>query len=75
MNTSFVERLKLTIEQCFSKRNARSTSGPAKFTPERMDHLEWWHRQRSWRAMIILSDFIESLEEKLTNPIHRKGKP
>jgi len=67
INTSFVERLNLSIRQCVSKLTRR-TWGPAKFTPERMEHLEWW---RSY------SHFVrphERLEEKLSQPIKQKGK-
>ena len=41
INTTFVERVNLTIRQCVSKLTRR-TWGPAKFTPELMEHLEWW---------------------------------
>jgi transposase InsO family protein len=67
INTSYVERLNLTIRQCVSKLT-RCTWGPAKFTPALMEHLEWW------RAYYHFVRPYESLEEELTNPIRRKGK-
>jgi IS1 family transposase len=41
INTSFIERLNLTIRQCVSKLTRR-TWGPAHFTPELLEHLELW---------------------------------
>jgi IS1 family transposase len=41
INTSFVERLNLSIRQCVSKLTRR-TWGPAHFTPELLEHLDWW---------------------------------
>jgi IS1 family transposase/transposase-like protein len=67
INTAFVERINLTIRQCISKLTRR-TWGPAKFTPELMEHLEWW------RAYYHFVRYHESLEEELVQPIQRKGK-
>jgi hypothetical protein len=67
INTAFVERVNLTIRQCVSTLTRR-TWGPAKFTPELMEHLEWW------RAYYHVVRYHESLEEELTQPIQRKGK-
>jgi hypothetical protein len=41
INTSFVERVNLTIRQSISKLTRR-TWGPARYTKEPMDHLGWW---------------------------------
>jgi len=50
INTSFVERINslappdragVTIRQSVSKLT-RQTWGPAHFTPELLEHLEWW---------------------------------
>ncbi len=67
INTSFVERVNLTIRQCVSKLTRR-TWGPAKYTPELMEHLEWW---RSYYHFVRPH---ESLEEVLAEPIQRRGK-
>ena len=67
INTAFVERVNLTIRQCVSKLTRR-TWGPAKFTPELMEHLEWW------RAYYHFVRYHESLEEALIQPVKRKGK-
>jgi len=67
INTAFVERLNLTIRQCVSKLT-RCTWGPAKYTPELMEHLEWW------RAYYHFVRYHESLEELLSQPVKRKGK-
>ena len=67
INTAFVERMNLTIRQCVSKLTRR-TWGPAKFTPELMEHLEWW---RSYYHFVRPH---ESLEEELAKPVQRKGK-
>jgi IS1 family transposase len=66
INTSFVERINLTIRRCVSKL-ARRTWGPAQFTPELAEHLYWW---------LAYYHFVrehESLREKLETPIQRKG--
>ena len=53
INTSFVERINLPIRQCVSKLTRR-TWGSAHFTPELLEHLEWWrayhHFVRSMKA-------------------------
>jgi transposase InsO family protein len=67
INTSFVEILNLTIRQSISKLTPR-TWGPAKFTPELMEHLEWW------KAYYHFVRYHESLEEALIQPVKRKGK-
>ena len=41
INTSFVERINLTIRRCVSKL-ARRTWGTAQFTSELTEHLYWW---------------------------------
>jgi IS1 family transposase len=67
INTSFVERLNLSIRQCVSKLTRR-TWGPAKYMPELMEHLEWWR---------MYYHFVrphESLVEELAQPVLRKGK-
>ncbi len=67
INTAFVERINLTIRQCVSKLTRR-TWGPAKFTPELMEHLEFW---RSYYHFVRPH---ESLEEEMPKPVQRKGK-
>lgn len=67
INTAFVERLNLTIRQCISKLTRR-TWGPARFSPELMDHLEWW------RSYYHFVRYHESLAEVLEKPYRRKGK-
>lgn len=67
INTSFVERLNLSIRQCVSQLTRR-TWVPAKYTPELMEHLEWW---RSYHHFVRSH---ESLVEELTQPVQRKGK-
>lgn len=67
INTSFVERVNLTIRQCVSKLTRR-TWGPAQFPLELTDHLFLWlayyHFVRSH----------ESLRYKLDTPVQRKGR-
>jgi hypothetical protein len=41
INTSFIERINLTIRRCVSKL-ARRTWGPAQFSSELAEHLYWW---------------------------------
>ncbi len=65
--TSFVERVNLTIRQSISKLT-RHTWGPARYTPELMEHLEWW---RSYYHFVRPH---ESLAVVLTKPAQRKGK-
>lgn len=67
INTSFVERLNLTIRQSVSKLTRR-TWGPARYTCELMEHLEWW------RIYYHLVRPHESLAVALAEPIYRKGK-
>ena len=67
INTSFIERINLTIRQCVSKLTRR-TWGPAHFKPELLEHLEWW------RAYYHFVRFHESLQVVLAIPTKRKGK-
>jgi len=67
INTSFIERLNLTIRQGVSKLTRR-TWGPAHFTPELLEHLEWW------RAYYHFVRYHESLEVEFAAPSQRKGK-
>lgn len=67
INTSFIERLNLTIRQSISKLTRR-TWGPAVYVSELMEHLEWWS------AYYHFVRYHESLEVKLGEPILRKGK-
>ena len=67
INTSFVERANLTIRQCVSKLTRR-TWGPAHYTPELLEHLDWW------LAYYHFVRYHESLEVALATPSQRKGK-
>jgi len=67
INTSFIERLNLTIRQCVSKLTRR-TWGLAHFTRELLEHLDWW------RAYYHFVRYHESLEVELATPSQRKGK-
>jgi len=67
INTSFVERINLTIRRCVSKL-ARRTWGTAQFTSELTEHLYWW------LAYYHFSRYHESLRIRLEKPITRKGK-
>ncbi len=67
INTSFVERVNLTIRQGVSKLTRR-TWGPAQFTSELSEHLYWW------LAYYHFARTHESLCVKLEKPITRKGK-
>ncbi len=67
INTSFVERLNLTIRQSISALTRR-TWGPAKYAPELMEHLEWW------RMYYHFARYHEGLEVELAEPIRQKGK-
>ena len=67
INTSFVERVNLTIRQCIAKLTRR-TWGPAHYTPELLEHLDWW------RAYYHFARYHESLAIPLTTPTNRKGK-
>jgi transposase InsO family protein len=67
INTAFIERVNLTIRQCVSKLTRR-TWGPAKYTPELIEHLEWW---RSYYHFVRPH---ESLAVELGLPILRRGQ-
>jgi len=67
INTSFVERVNLTIRQCVSKLTRR-TWGFTHFSPELLEHLDWW------RAYYHFVRYHESLEVELATPSQRKGK-
>ena len=67
INTSFVERLNLTIRQNVSKLTRR-TWGPAIYPSELVEHLEWW------RSYYHFVRYHESLGEKLETPEERKGR-
>ena len=67
INTSYVERLNLSIRQSVSKLTRR-TWGPARYSSELLEHLEWWR---------MYYHFVrphESLVVELTKPAPRKGK-
>lgn len=66
INTSFIERLNLTIRQCVSKLTRR-TWGPTVYTSELVEHLEWW------RMYYHFARYHESLQVRLGEPIERKG--
>ena len=67
INTSFVERVNLTIWQSVSKLTRR-TWGSAQFTPEMSDHLYWW------LAYYHFSRYHQSLRIRLEAPLLRTGK-
>jgi IS1 family transposase len=67
INTSFVERVNLTIRQCVSKLTRR-TWGPAHSVSELLDHAEWW------RSYYHFVRYHESLVVELATPSPRKGK-
>jgi hypothetical protein len=67
INTSFVERINLTLRQGVSKLTRR-TWGTAQFSSELTEHIYWW------LAYYHFSRFHESLRIKLDVPILRKGK-
>jgi IS1 family transposase len=67
IQTSFVERVNLTIRQGVSFL-ARRTWGTAQFTPELELHLQWW------RSYYHFSRYHESLRVPFATPILRKGK-
>lgn len=67
INTSYVERLNLTIRQSVSKLT-RWTWGPARYSTELVEHLEWW---RSYYHFVRPH---ESLVVELSKPIQRRGK-
>ncbi|MDD5371005.1 MAG: hypothetical protein PHQ40_18145 [Anaerolineaceae bacterium] len=66
INSSFVERINLTIRQCVSKLTRR-TWGPAHYPSELVEHLEWW---RSYYHFVRCH---ESLSVALAKPRRRKG--
>lgn len=67
INSSYVERVNLTIRRGISKL-ARRTWGLAQYTDELVEHIEWW------RAYYLFSRYHESLRVNLSTPIKRKGK-
>jgi IS1 family transposase len=67
INTSFIERVNLTIRQSISKLTRR-TWGPAQYPSELEDHLYWW------LAYYHFARPHESLRVKLEEPVQRKGK-
>jgi len=67
INSSYVERINLTIQQSVSKLTRR-TWGPAHFTPELLEHLE------RWRMFYHFARYHESLLITLDSSIERKGK-
>lgn len=67
INTSFVERLNLTIREGVSKL-ARRTWGLAQYTPELVEHLFWW------LAVYHFVRYHEELRETLSEPLLRKGR-
>ncbi|MCG2783637.1 MAG: hypothetical protein L6461_00880 [Anaerolineae bacterium] len=67
INTSFVERLNLTIREGVSKL-ARRTWGLAQYTPELVEHLFWW------LAVYHFVRYHEELRETLSAPLMRKGR-
>lgn len=67
INTSFVERINLTIRQSISKLTRR-TWGRAQYTSELSEHLYWW------LAYYHFSRYHESLRMRMEEPIARKGK-
>jgi IS1 family transposase len=66
INTSFIERLNLTIREGVSKL-ARRTWGLAQYTPELVEHLFWW------LAVYHFVRYHEELRETLVEPVRRKG--
>jgi hypothetical protein len=66
INTSFVERLNLTIREGVSKL-ARRTWGLAQYTPELVEHLFWW------LAMYHFVRYHEELRETLAEPVRKRA--
>jgi hypothetical protein len=64
---AFIERINLTLRQDVSEL-ARRSWGLAQFTPELVDHTEWW------RAYYHFVHYNNSLKVELTIPIPGKGK-
>lgn len=67
INTSFVERINLTLRHSISKL-ARRTWGIAQFSSDLTEHIYWW------LAYYHFSRFHESLRIRLAEPIVRNGK-
>jgi len=67
INTSFVERINLTMRQGVSKLTRR-TWGTAQFSSELTQHIYWW------LAYYHFSRYHESLRINLDVPIARKRK-
>jgi IS1 family transposase len=67
INTSFIERLNLTIREGVSKL-ARRTWSLAQYTPELVEHLFWW------LAVYHVVRYHEELRETLAEPGRRKGR-
>jgi hypothetical protein len=67
INTSFMERVNLTIRQGISKLTRR-TWGAAQFTVEFVEHLEWW------RAYYHFVRYHDSLRLELGESLRRKGR-
>ena len=67
INTSFVERVNLTLRQNVS-RLTRRTWSMTQFTSELSEHLYWW------LAYYHFSRYHESLRIRLEEPLQRKGK-
>jgi hypothetical protein len=64
---AFIERINLTLRQDVSEL-ARRSWGLAQFTPELVDHTEWW------RAYYHFVRYNNSLKVELAIPIPGKGK-
>lgn len=67
INTAFVERINLTIRQCIATLTRR-TWGPALWSCELGEHLEWW------RGYYHFVRYHESLAVELAQPVRRTGK-
>jgi hypothetical protein len=67
INTAFIERINLTIRQSVAKL-ARRTWSTAQFTPELVDHIEWW------RAYYHFVRFHQSLKVARTVLLPRKDQ-
>ena len=67
INSSFIERLNLTIRRSISKL-ARRTWGLAQYPLELVEHIEWW------RAYYHFSRYHESLRVISATPLKRRGK-
>lgn len=67
INTSYIERLNLTIRQNVSKLTRR-TWGPTYYASELMEQLDWW------RSYYHFVRYHESLEVKLEQVVERRGR-